>query len=422
MDKKSLPKHIISRSSGSIQTVVYGLLFLIFLAIAAVFAFEASYMERVIYVRYWHFIAAGFFAFIIPHILFPVARIGWLQSLNPKPKSLRNMQLSELFPIFWIFTASYFILAFFAPAGWSADLAEKSRLFGEAALFFIGLFIYAYYRYSIIGKRSQEWSEGKRGASFLQNMAKIGQSSATPAGMYPTFGATAGIASLGMILVVFNAWLGAQIGVFSIIVYVLFLGYAIMKLQSATRIFDRHLYQTSSFYDELFRNPSGYLSGDREPLKAENVYWVPNALKASVWAVLSQLDRRLPFGRVMILLVLMLWTLFYAGLSLFVIQGLILAVIIVKNATIFLTASSRISPLGFNYSLHSVTTWCFVRFFANLRWVLPLFLGLATVSLFSARFTFYDSLIWAGIDILTALLFAVVSTLSHEGKYTSRYA
>lgn len=420
---RHIPSRVLTKRASFQDTFTFLLLGILIISMCAIFSAQADISERIVLIRYWHFITVGIFAFILPHLLYPLPRIQWLQQLNPSPKILRNLHLRSLSPLIVLFALSYATLIFFDTQHASADFTAKVSLFAESLLFLISIAVYSLFRYSIIGSNSQEWSEGTKGKGFLSSMQMVGQSSATPAGMYPTFGATIAIAGGGMMLVVIHAYFSAQFSALAAsTIYGALLLFSLKRFSGISSAFDRFLYHTSAFYDELFRNPSGYKQGDREPIKVESIYWSPKSFRPSVWSIITQLDRRLPFGRIMILLILFVWILLYSGYSGSILNAVLILVIFIKNATIFISITERIAPLPFNLTMQGVSSWIATRFFVNVRWLAPFYLGLMTAALFSSQISYQDVHFWALIDIATAMGAAIITTLLHEGNYKKKYA
>jgi Ethanolamine utilization protein EutJ (predicted chaperonin) len=63
-----------------------------------------------------------------------------------------------------------------------------------------------------------------------------------------------------------------------------------------------------------------------------------------------------------------------------------------------------------------------VRFFVNLRWVLPFALSLGLVAWLDPTFAARDAALWVGVDIGTALGVAALVTAIHELMVRRRFA
>ncbi len=414
---------LISGKSDAITRTAFALLLVMAGFAAWQLADGASLEERVVYIRYTCFVFAGVLAFLIPHLLYPENRLSWIQQLNPPKMYLFGAQLNRLLPLPLVFVLMIFIIGFFDPAAPGDDLMLKSTFVFQGLLFLLGLTVYGAFRFVIIGRRSQQWQEGMRGAGLMDGMKQVGQAPATPPGMFPSFGATVAISGGGMMLVVIQAWLTAYDPAWiAWIPYVLLIVWAIRKIYDEREAMDQHFYQTQAFYSELFINPGAKGADQREPIAFDAVYWVPKKWRAPVWAGVLQLDRRLPFGRIMVLMVLFLWFLFYTGMNPEIIVAWLLVMIAGKNALVYLLTSENIGPLPFQLILHSPAQWIRARFFINLRWTLPLLLGLLFPVWFSAGYDWNFLFLWLSVDIIGAAISAWVVTGLHEMKFKKQYA
>ena len=396
----------------------------VLLVLMALLASEAaSAGERMVMIRYLNFVFCGFFAFIIPHLRFPDKKRYLLQAMNLPPVGLFRYSATALLPLFALFSAMLALLAFFDPGSPFEALPDKAVSFLAGWLLMSGIGIVAAVRYSTQGAVSQEWQEGKRGTGFLGTLRQIGQSPSMPPGSFPSIVTTISISGGGMLLVVAGAWLGAvtQNPLAELLPGLLLLGYGLLRITQIRPVFDRFFYHTNAFYAELFLNPKAVQEG-REPLKHEALYWVPSRWKPAVWFSLLQLDRRQPLGRIMVVMHLILWTAFYAGLSDAAIATLLSFIIIGKTLMSYVLITRPFSPLLFQYRLLPAADWIAVRFFVNLRWLPLLLLSLWAVSLLSARVDAGFILQWAAIDAGISLAAAVTFTLLHEFRIKSLYA
>ncbi|MCC5933032.1 MAG: hypothetical protein JJU35_02225 [Balneolales bacterium] len=383
----------------------------------------ASAGERMVMIRYLNFVFCGFFAFIIPHLRFPDKKRYLLQAMNLPAAGLFRYAAAALFPLFGLFTAMLLLLAFFDPQAPAQNLSEKATVFLAGWALMAGIGTVAAVRYSTIGSVSQEWQEGKRGTGLLGGLRQIGQSPSMPPGSFPSIVTTVSVSAGGMLLVVAGAWLGAftQNPLAEILPGALLLGYGLLRIAQIRPVFDRFFYHTNAFYAELFLNPKAVQEG-REPLRHEALYWVPRRWKPAVWFSLLQLDRRQPLGRIMVVMHLILWTAFYAGLSDAAIATLLSFIILGKSLMSYMLITRPFAPLLFQYRLLAPTDWILVRFFVNLRWLPLLLVSLWAVSLLSARVDTGFILQWAAIDAGISLAAALLFTLLHEFRLKSLYA
>ncbi len=420
----SKPESLLSAFSNkrlSVVPVITGGVFLYLMATLALETQETG--ERMVLARYLNFVLCGFFAFVIPHLKFPDNRSYLLKRLNFNGKQLTQYTITNLFPLFGLIATGFFIIAFFDITSPSNDLAGKALIFVYGTVFSIGTGLTAMYHYSTIGRKSQEWQEGKKGEKMMSSMKQVGAIPSVPPGSFPSLLTTTSLTTICMLAVVGGAYIGQISGlpVIELLPAVLLLAYSGGKFISKTAIFDAHFYQTNAFYSELFLNPRAVAEG-RAPLAYESLYWVPARWKTGAWFSLLQLDRKQPMGRLLIVAHLVLWLLFYSGLSDTVIFVFILLMIIGKCMALYRLISKPFAPLLFQYKMLPPADWIVVRFFVNLRWIPLLALSLWLVSLFSARVDSGFILYWLTIDVIISAVTAILFTILHEFRIKTAYA
>ncbi len=401
--------------------IILALIFF-YLALSVSWGLESA-SQKLVLTRYVLFLYAGFFAFIIPHLLFPDSRRYLIQSLNLSKPNLVTYTFRKIRSLI-IIMAGILVLVNLPTQSFGTDEIIKSVfniIYG--LLITAGLLMISITKYAGIGKDSQAWQEGDKGARVLQSMQQIGMHSAIPSGSYPSLFITTLITAGGMLLVVFGAWISGVTGILwlEIAPAILLFFYSMGGLKKSIHLFDRLYYHTHSFYSELFLNPRA-IRDNREPIKTEALYWVPTRWKTGVWFSLLQLDRKHPLGRILIVGHLLIWTLFYAGSTDMVIFTALILLILSKSAFVFRLTDVRFSPLNFQYRLMSPTDWVIVRFFVNLRWVPLLIVSLWIVSLFSIRVDWSFIGTWILIDIGISILTAFIATLRHEFNLKKYYA
>ncbi|MEX0685572.1 MAG: hypothetical protein WD267_01305 [Balneolales bacterium] len=383
---------------------------------------DATIQQRIVAGRFWGFALAGFFAFIIPHILFPDKRLDLIQLLNLEPKTLMLHQAKKLFPLILIIYVTFFLLSFFDPADWQSSLDQKIILFSRWIIFTTSVACYSFYRFVIIGLLSQQWHEGKRGKKIISGLKQTGQAIAIPPGMIPSLMATSMISIVGMMLVVVTAYLTAfPYSILSYLPGLILLLYSSYRLGNLVPVFDSHFYRDNAFYDELFRNPKAFNRDGREPVTYDAVYWVPHAWRHAVWACLRQLDRRLPMGRIMLLFIIFLWFLFWIDVSLDLISAWLILMITAKNAVSYILTTGPFAPLPFQLTIQSPFSWILTRFFVNIRWTPAIILALGVVSVFRSDIGFTLPIYWALFDLIFSLLTALIITGLHEYQFKKRY-
>lgn len=379
--------------------------------------------ERMVVVRYLNFVFCGFFAFIIPHVRFPDRKRFLIQAVNLSPSQLYSYSVRALAPVFLLFTFLIAILSYGDLTQPFGDLSSKTITFLSGWLLMMGIGIIAAVWYTSIGSASQEWQEGMRGSGFMNTLRNVGQTPSVPSGSFPSLLTTIYIAGGGMILVVAGAYLSGITGnpLLEMLPGLIMLGYASYRALSIRALFDRFFYHTNAFYSELFLNPKAVQEG-REPIRHDALYWVLTKWKPATWFSFLQLDRRQPLGRLLLTGHVVLWALFYAGLSDAIITSFITLLVLGKSLIVYMLISKPFAPLLFQYRLLKPRDWIVVRFFVNLRWLPLLVLSLWLVSLFSERVDAGFILNWALIDAGISLLSAIIFTFLHEFRLKKLYA
>jgi len=380
-----------------------------------------SLQDRFIILRYWELILTGFFAVIHPYLLFPEENMSLLQALNPSPNELIRYQLrNQRYTILGI-TVIFLIISFWDLHGWQHSILLKVQYFLSSLLFIVGLFSYSYRKYISIGNESQAYQEGIKGERIRKFRDETGQM-AVPIGAIPTMQTTIVIGIVGMLAVVFGAYLSNRLQMnMEWIPGFLLLAAGILPFSKIRKVFDHFFYQTNAFYKEYFTSPfSGGLQHAND-YPYESVYWVPVKWRASTWSGIVQLDRAYPLGRFILLGHLFLWILFYHGSSQLIINGYLLLFIIFHNINIYLLTKSVMGKQSWNYRLQSISNWIWSRFFIQIRWFLPLILSLTVVMIFSSRFTTYSLLSWSAIYILSSLISSIFFTYLYEFRYQQTY-
>lgn len=390
--------------------------------VAAQLGAEVPLEVRTGLLRYWTILSTATLAAAVPHVLLPDARVSLLQLLNRAPNRLLVYQLGRWAPIIALFALPAVLLAFYDPGRWSVDVATKGvHLIGHL-LIMVGVGGYSLIHYMTLGARSQAWQEGRAGHWYATAVDTAGQGVSVPRGLVPALFATGhiflvalaailGAAYLGPIAAGLAAWApGAAV--------CLLAGARVWQVRAA---YDRHFYHTNAFYRELLGG-GGLRAEARDPIAYEAIYWVPHRWRPAVWASLRQFDRVLPLGRLVALGHGLLWVLFWQGVSTSVIAAYLLLFSVAQHAACYVLIRPPVAPPRFQIVHASPAHWMMVRFFVNLRWVLPVALSLGAVALLDAAFTGRDVLFWTGLNLALALGTAALVTGMHELTVRRRYA
>lgn len=359
------------------------------------------------------------FALMVPaiapsHILLPDPEVAWLQRINASPRQLLLRSLGRWSGILAVLLLPVIVL---------------SIQFGDilsgilSALVVTAAWLYAFYHVMALGRVSQEWQEGIRGAAYRKMLeSRPDASFQIPHGMIPALLATTRIFIVSAItlfgVIVLSAFGGWITGMFVPIVLIV---WTIFQSNRSSESFDRKLYHSSGLYTELLHNPAVKF-GEQAPLPYESLYWVPTPIRPHVWAGLLQLDRRLPMGRLFTLGVLGFWAVLATGVESSAIALYLGVALLIRNAAVFRHASLHLSPTAFHLVQQSIFGWVLTRFWMNLRWTFPLFAVLAGTALISGMIGWDTVLLWTLIDIVFAFLMAVGATYAAEFRFRYRYA
>lgn len=375
---------------------------------------------RILLFRYLIMLFAAVMAFITPHLLFPDPQKSLLLLLNLSPKKLFYYHLLRLKAPGLFAVASLLIIAYTDTSNPLGNLLQKSQLLFEGTIALIAILLYALYRYATLGDASQKWNEGKRAEDKTGYiLQKMGTAHALKAGLFPTFLSTMMVTFTGMMSVVLYSAIPNP--VFAGTPFILFAGWSAWKLKKNLSSYDRHLYQSDAFYDELFANPVTGTKEGRDPVSHDAVYWVPLRWRHAVWSQMIQMDRKRPMGRIILLLSATWWLLLWMGVPDSWNIAWLFFWILSKNMLLWPSTKKKISPPSFHWWLMPPSDWVAVRFFLQLRWIPALFLTLTIPALFSSSFGGTDVALWIALDLLISLLSAVIMSLNNEFTYKKRY-
>lgn len=364
--------------------------------------------ELAVLARFLVFFYAAILAFATPWILFPLQSLYVYQALNPAPIRLLWILILRMLTIL----LPAVVLLASALAGHD-DFGYRMQLIAENAAILLGLTTFAGWRYMRMGRVSQLWQEGIRGASFMAAMREAGSTYGMPAGSYPTIGATMSVAVAGMMAVVAGAWLSGTTGLpLQAIGGGLLFVVGLVGWRNTWRRLDTEFYHTHGFYSELFRNPGGRSDGGRDPIPVQALYWVPGNIRTLVWITLRQMDRKIPAGRLLISLYALIWVVIYGNLGQYeLILGSVGALVLGKNLLIWRMDNTIFFPVRFKQRIGTQLQWFWSGVFVNLRWSLPLLLLHAITMYFVEMVTFESLVFWIRIDVVTLVLIPLILAL-----------
>jgi hypothetical protein len=324
------------------------------------------------------------------------------QSLNPAPSTLVGLLFRRLRIIYMPALAVMLAIPIWGSLQSPDSLHFSLILAIENIAGVIALTLYASYRYLRVGPVSQQWQEGKLGKNLLKSLEESGKSTGVPAGSIPTITTTIVVAAVGMLAVVFGAWLQGLTGQPLNAVGAVLLGVigALGWLKSS-RTADVTFFHAHAFYQELFRNPGGSADGGRDPLPYAALYWVPSGVRTVAWTILRQMDRKVPVGRMVITGIVVYWMLLYSGVQDTLIITLSpIVIILAKNALMLRMAGAAFSPVRFQQIVGTTQQWFWAWLFAGLRWSFPLAAALTLAMWLSPVVDSGMLYIWIASDLI----------------------
>ncbi|WP_147303660.1 hypothetical protein [Rhodohalobacter sp. SW132] len=331
----------------------------------------AGMQERVVVLRMFLFFGSALIAFITPYLLFPDPAAPLMQLGNAGPSGLiRHLvrRVSVLLVSTLLFIAVICFGDIHAPIN---ELAAKAIYFLHGSLFFSGLLFYSVIRYTRSGKSSQFWKESDKGKKLRSDLGEYFKYPIDP-GAIPSFINTVVVGALGMIAVSAGAALYGSFGlIFELIPALILVAMAAVSFSKLSRDLPSNYYASTAFFNEFFGET---VAGKEQEGKVEvfQLWWVPRPIKSHVWAMLLQLDRKFPAGRVLLAGHLLIWILSYQrpGDELMITAWLLFSLF--HHIIIVISLSDQFSPAWFQRWIGSAAEWIFARIWIQFRWILIL--------------------------------------------------
>lgn len=367
-------------------------------------------------VRYLLFAWVALLAWILPYITFPDPKTGLWQLLN---RSGRWYHRHLLRRHRYLVTGGMLLLlatVMDGPDGFRFGMeALWVVLYGFGIL--LGIWWLAAADLIGIGARSQYWQESDEGRKLALKVAAIAKYPVDP-GSFPTLISTVRLALVGMGGVVAGAWIysvaGSQ-GELAISILILLVGafrYGFKQKRAAA-----YYYQTNAFFSEFFSPPRTTGDGERE-LAPNQLWWIPSSLRIHAWALLVQLDRTLPAGRALLVGHLLIWILAYSGADGGQLWIFWCGFALLHQAWILPTSSSDLAPAWLLRSLATPWQWLQVRFWMQVRWVLPLLASAGVMQWLFGPFGSGSLPGLAGVYLLATLVTAAAVTVRSHYRNT----
>ncbi|MGM0506507.1 MAG: hypothetical protein ACQER4_04905 [Bacteroidota bacterium] len=367
-------------------------------------------------VRYMLFAWVALLAWILPYISFPDPKTGLWQLLN---RSSRWYHIHLLRRHRYLVYGGVFLLVATVIDG------PDGLRFGNEALwvtlygcgFLLGIWWLAAADLIGIGARSQYWQESDEGRKLALKVAAIAKYPVDP-GSLPTLLSTVRLALIGMGGVVAGAWVYSvagplgELGIATLILLAGSIRYGIKRKRAAA-----YYYQTHAFFNEFFSPPRTSGDGERE-LAPDQLWWIPPSLRIHAWALLVQLDRTLPAGRVLLVGHLLIWILAYSGADGGQLWIFWCGFALLHQAWILPTSSADLAPAWLLRSLATSWQWFQVRFWMQVRWLLPLLVSAGVMQWLFGPFGSGSLIELAGVYFLASVVTSAAVTIRSNHRNT----
>lgn len=379
---------------------------------------ESDSRERMFALRLTLFALSGIIAFILPYLSFPDRHSGQFQILNLAPSVIHEAYFRTHRAFLMIVCIVLLMVTLGDIRGLFGIESVQLVQFLYSCLFTSGLYMLAAADYLKIGSKSQQWREGDGGGVSRPWLGEITQAQVAP-GSVPSLIISVKIAVIGMMGVVTGAWLSSFFGFpGELSVAILLFAVGIWKFIILRQQADRYYYQTNAFFGEFFGTGSSSDLG-REALAVRQLWWIPKRWKAHSWALMLELDRRIPSGRIIAVGHLFLWIMAYQGQNSVDMLYLWAGFAVCHHALLLFTASESLAPIWWLRHLDSGLHWVLSRFWAQVRWVFPVAVGMGVMKVLFGYFT------WAAIGwvcllyLVSGALISLILSLQHERRWAN---
>ncbi len=358
------------------QSAINVLLTAIFVvAIGLIWTGNSQPDERILTLRYLLFALSGLVAFSAPYLLFPDRNAPLIQIGNLGNQSLQHYFYKKLTPVLWPVILLFFVILFGDLSAPVSYLPLKFIYFFAATILLAAITIFAVARNVKSGPASQFWKESERGKKLRQDAANYFKYPLDP-GSIPSLINTVLIVFFGALPILIGTVLtGLFPAVSELLLMAMMLLFAVWSFRSQKQNLVCNYYSTNSFFREFF---GSNMKGEElsEKRKVEQLWWTPAPIRMHVWQFLIQLDRKIPAGRVAFAGHAVILFLAYqrpdAGFLL--VTWILFALL--HHLFMLMTFQKEMAPGWLHRWIDSPANWFAVRFWMQLRWVLPLLIGM----------------------------------------------
>lgn len=353
---------------------------------------------------------SGLAAFITPFLLFPDKRTGLLQLGNVSGRSMIRYILHRSGSLFYLPLLLVLVFCFGEIHNPIGDLKLKALYSLHGAITLLGLWLLATGRYLASGASSQFWKESEKGRNLRKQAADILKYPVDP-GSLPSLLNTILITFAGMITVAAGAALGQVGGVWMELAPAVFLLAAgVYAFKKAVQNPEAGFYQTNAFFSEFFGDTVSGAEA-RVPVTVNQLWWVPARIKSTVWAMLLQLDRKLPAGRLILAGHLLVWIISYQrpGTEVMVTVWTLFALI--HHSILFISLSGEFAPGWWRNWVASGINWMISRFWMQFRWILMLAASMWVNGFVFGHTGLAELVFVTAVYTISALLLSIVLSL-----------
>ncbi|MEX2600560.1 MAG: hypothetical protein WD355_02860 [Balneolaceae bacterium] len=372
--------------------------------------------ERLIVLRYFLFGYSGLAAFILPYLSFPDRRTPLIQIVNLSPTSILKLYLKRHSFLWATGLLLVLVIACGNPFIALPDPAQAGMTALGGVLVLAGVYLFAAARYLKSGTDSQLWKEGGRGEKTKKWLADVGKYPVDP-GSVPSLLNSVVISLFGMLGVVAGAAAGGYAGVAgeALVALLIFL-YGVRSIIQLRATADHHFYHSNAFFYEFFgEGRSGQV--DREPIRVGQLWWIPTRWKVHSWALMLELDRRIPSGRLIGIGHLFVWVLAYQRLAEPVLLVVWILFALSHHSLLIFTTQEALAPRWWLRHLDRAEHWAATRFWIQVRWLLPLLISIIVMKSLFGIFSWQDVWLIALVYLASGALFALVAGALHERRW-----
>lgn len=401
----------ISRRSGYYRSAVLLAAGLLGWAYHSISGSAADGSERIA-MRYLLFAWSGLIAFLLPYLSFPDPRRLLCQLGNLRPRQLASEYLRRHEVLLW--GGGFLILVTTIPALSEGGLVSVIVLIIQGGALAAGVYLYGAGLYLKIGADSQRWQEGERGMEWSRRVSAAAKYPVDP-GSIPSLLVTVKVTLFGMGAVVTGALLSIPGGTAlepAVAMAALLFGLAVFVKAAAGG--DRWYYQTNAFFGEFFGLAGSASEVEERSLRPNQLWWVPGRWRTHAWALMIQMDRRLPAGRVVAAGHLLIWIFAYRGAEGDLLVAFWVLFAFLHQLFLLLTASAELVPGWWLRLLDRPAHWAAARFWVQVRWLLPMAAGMAVMMWIFGRFGWEEIIGTLLFYLLAAVLAAFLAAMTHE--------